>query len=832
MSIFRVTEIFYERISCFFISRSTTENTCNGSAEIPATIKPGIFTKPVGFHSVTVKNRVPVNHRVILLLITLMMVSGIMVQCARAADPPVADFTPDCGGVSDSGGIRVAFFDNSTGVVDTYAWDFGDGTHSTEENPNKIYAAEGNYTVTLTVWNTTSGYWDTITRAFATTCPVPLVVDFYAVPQSGVLPLNVRFNDATSAGDPANNTYLWKFGDGSTSGEINPLHTYSTSGTYTVNLTVTELSGNKATISKPYYIHIAETVNATDFSGTPRCGLSPLPVQFIDGSILAHDQWEWNFGDGGASNVSDPQYIYNGEGDWNVSLYISNTSGGPQSLISTTGFIRVIPAGVASYSAAGTIDNTTLNVQFNDTSTGFTSPVTYLWDFGDGTTSPEQNPSHTYANSSASYPVTFTVTGYCGQTGTITQTITVSAGSVVLIPPSVPGAPVADFTGTPTSGAAPLDVTFTDVSTNSPTTWSWTFGDGNSSTVRNPVYTYASNGTYTVSLTATNPRGSSTKTRTEYITVSAFQKAPLQGPVDFTGTPTYGSVPLTVQFTAFSTGFKEPESYLWDFGDGGTSTVRNASHTYTTTGYHTVSLTVTGNDSYAETMVKTGYINTEIPTIELVLAMDESVVSNLTVQPTQTLPMAQSASMTKSSVYTQSLPMARSESLGIVQNDDQSIPQDISAQNGMSAGNTDPNLNPLKPAQVTNWVLHYGPNPKDSAFQMKVESNNPWIVNVYDAMNNLKPPGTEGRMALYRSSAYVPNGKPLNSALQVQSESGPKVDLSGSGSPQTIQSGNHDDNNHWFNINLYQEIDDLDSPLPTGDSYHIVITFVAVPEAF
>ena len=112
MSIFRVTEIFYERISCFFISHSTTENTCNGSADEPATIKPGIFTKPVGFHSVTVKNRVPGNHRVILLLITLMMVSGIMVQCARAADPPVADFTPACGGVSDSGGILVAFFDN------------------------------------------------------------------------------------------------------------------------------------------------------------------------------------------------------------------------------------------------------------------------------------------------------------------------------------------------------------------------------------------------------------------------------------------------------------------------------------------------------------------------------------------------------------------------------------------------------------------------------------------------------------------------------------------------------------------------------------------------
>jgi len=823
MSIFRATEVLYERISRFFPSRSITEITCNGSTDVPATIKPGIFTKPVGFHSVPVKNRVPGYHRVILLLITLMMVSGIMVQCVCAADPPVADFTPDCGGVSDSGGILVAFFDNSTGFVDTYAWNFGDGTHSTEENPAKIYAAEGNYTITHTVRNTTSGYWDTITRAFATTCPVPLVVDFSAVPQSGVLPLVVQFNDATSAGDPANNTYLWKFGDGGTSGEINPNHTYTTSGTFTVNLTVTELSGNKATISKPYYIHIAETVNATDFSGTPRCGLSPLPVQFIDESILAHNQWEWNFGDGGTANLSDPLYTYNGEGDWNVSLYISNTSGGPQSLISTTGFIRVIPAGVASFSAAGTIDNTTLSVQFNDTSTGFTSPVTYLLDFGDGTTSAEQNPSHTYADASLSYPATFTVTGYCGQTGTITQTITVSAGSVVLIPPSAPGAPVADFTGTPTSGAAPLDVTFTDVSTNSPTTWSWTFGDGNSSTVRNPVYTYASNGTYTVSLTATNPRGSSTKTRTEYITVSGFQKAPLQGPVDFTGTPTYGSVPLTVQFTAFTTGFKEPESYLWDFGDGGTSTVRNASHTYTTTGYHTVSLTVTGSDGYAETMVKTGYINTELPMIELILGqepVDASLPSNESALPTQTF-QAQSLPMAKSGLQAQSLPMMQSSVPDIPGYQDQSIPQDVSPQNVLSADNVI-----RKNIEITNWTLKSGNNPLPDAFWMQVTSTHAWKVDVYDALNSDKPQPA-GHMAEYRTSGYVAGGKSLDDHLHLKSSGNPdEISLSAAHDPIQESPGGAPGQNKFY-ITLRQFIGTSDTPLPTGESYHIVITFEA-----
>ena len=136
----------------------------------------------------------------------------------------------------------------------------------------------------------------------------------------------------------------------------------------------------------------------------------------------------------------------------------------------------------------------------------------------------------------------------------------------------------------PLSGAAPMDVTFADLSTNSPTSWSWSFGDGNYSTVRNPVHTYTNPGNYTVSLTASNSIGSSSKTRTEYINVSGYLLAPPQGPVDFTGTPTSGIAPLTVQFTAFSNGFIGPETYLWDFGDGLTSTVRNASHTYTAIG--------------------------------------------------------------------------------------------------------------------------------------------------------------------------------------------------------------------------------------------------------
>ena len=162
--------------------------------------------------------------------------------------------------------------------------------------------------------------------------------------------------------------------------------------------------------------------------------------------------------------------------------------------------------------------------------------------------------------------------------------------------------PVANFSGTPTSGNAPLNVSFTDSSTNSPTSWSWTFGDGGSSTAQNPSHTYSAAGTYSVSLTATNSGGSSSPyTQSNYITVN------LPAPVaNFSGTPTSGAASLNVTFTDSST--NSPTSWSWTFGDGGSSTAQNPSHTYTTAGNYTVSLTATNSTGSSSPCTKTAYI--------------------------------------------------------------------------------------------------------------------------------------------------------------------------------------------------------------------------------
>jgi len=167
---------------------------------------------------------------------------------------------------------------------------------------------------------------------------------------------------------------------------------------------------------------------------------------------------------------------------------------------------------------------------------------------------------------------------------------------------SIETPPTAEFSGSPTSGDAPLTVQFTDASSGSPTSWSWDFGDGvGTSTAQNPSYTYDAAGTYTVTLTATNAYGSDAVTKTDYITVTA--PVPV---ADFAGDPTSGNAPLTVQFTDTST--NSPTSWSWDFGDGvGSSTAQNPAYTYDAAGTYTVSLTVT-NAHGSDTETKLDYI--------------------------------------------------------------------------------------------------------------------------------------------------------------------------------------------------------------------------------
>jgi PKD repeat protein len=175
----------------------------------------------------------------------------------------------------------------------------------------------------------------------------------------------------------------------------------------------------------------------------------------------------------------------------------------------------------------------------------------------------------------------------------------------------VPVAPTAQFSADVRSGYAPLTVHFTNQSTGTaPLTYAWDFGDGESaSELASPAFTYETPGTFTVTLTATNVAGSDAEVKNGYITVIEVPTPPT---ASFTSNRRSGSVPLTVRFTDTSTG-STPMTYAWNFGDGGTSSDQNPTHTYTAIGSYTVTLRAT-NSLGSDTATTARYITvTEAP---------------------------------------------------------------------------------------------------------------------------------------------------------------------------------------------------------------------------
>jgi PKD repeat protein len=255
------------------------------------------------------------------------------------------------------------------------------------------------------------------------------------------------------------------------------------------------------------------------------------------------------------------------------------------------------PAPVASFTASPTSGTAPLTVTFTDASTGIIS--NWFWSFGDGSTTNITTNSVVHTYGAGVYTVTEVVSG-SGGSGTNTQPNYITA---------VTPAPVASFTGSPTSGTAPLTVMFTDTSTGIITNWFWSFGDGGQTnvTTNSVLYTYAAAGTYTVTEIVTGPGGSGTNTQPNYITV--VTPAPV---ASFTGSPTSGTAPLTVMFTDTSTGIIS--NRYWSFGDGGQTNVTTNSvlYTYAAAGTYTVTEIVSGSGG-SSTNTQSGYITVLTP---------------------------------------------------------------------------------------------------------------------------------------------------------------------------------------------------------------------------
>ena len=459
------------------------------------------------------------------------------------------------------------------------------------------------------------------------------VAAFISNVSDGSVPLNVKFIDS-STNSPT--SWAWSFGDGGTSTERSPVHTYATAGTYTVTLTASNGAGVD-TVTRSGYITVstAAIIPVALFHSNATSGTIPLSVQFLDSSTNSPTSWAWSFGDGGTSTEQSPVHTYTTAGTFTVTLTATNTGG--SNTVTKAGEIvvgSVSARPVASFISTVESGNAPLVVQFVDSSTN--TPTSWVWSFGDGNTSAAQNPSHTYVIE-GTYTVTLTATNSGGsdtetKAGYITVTFT---------------KPAANFTANVTSGTAPLAVQFNDTSENSPTIWSWKFGDGGKSAEQNPVHVFKDPGTYAVSLTAENSAGKDTVKKTDYISVTA-----VSGPVaSFTASTTSGKAPLTVRFN--DTSSNNPTSWLWSFGDSGTSTEKNPTHTFTDMGTYTVSLTAAneaGNSFKTVTITADGTAATTVRTT--IPVVDETpVVTTAAVTAAQTTAPAASGSSSSSFTY-------------------------------------------------------------------------------------------------------------------------------------------------------------------------------------
>ncbi|MFY9800126.1 MAG: PKD domain-containing protein, partial [Methanoregula sp.] len=299
----------------------------------------------------------------------------------------------------------------------------------TEQNPDHTYTNSRwpqTYTVMLTVSNTRGSDRITKTRYITVMpAPVPPVAEFTSDKRVGFAPLTVKFIDQSSGTAPL--SYAWDFdNDGIVDSTLKyPANTYSSPGTYTVNLTVTGPGGTDAEVKTGYIIVNAAPVKPTAiFTSDTQSGASPLTVQFTDQSTGRPSSWYWNFGDGSISTKQNPVHTYTTTRwpqTYTVTLTVTNANGSDRTV--KTRYITVTPppGPEAGFIASSTTGRSPLTVQFTDQSTG--SPRSWYWNFGDGTTSTKQNPVHTYRSlrNSQYYTVTLTVSNERG-TDRLTRT--------------------------------------------------------------------------------------------------------------------------------------------------------------------------------------------------------------------------------------------------------------------------------------------------------------------------------------------------------------------------------------------------------------------------
>jgi len=498
---------------------------------------------------------------------------------------PIAQFsaTP----VTGCSPLVVQFNDQSTGNPASWQWDLGNGTQSSQRNPATTYILPGTYSVTLTVTNTSGSHTVTKTQ-FIKVFDRP-TVSFTVSESSGCIPFTAGFTDQSTSSFGSINSWQWDFDDGSTSSERNPRHLYQLPGTYNITLTVTNEGGCSGSLSKLSYVRAFDSVRTLfSFSQPSRCK-PPETIRFINNSTGPGTlSYRWDFGDGGSSTTPSPSYTYQAAGNYTVSL-IATSSVGCRDTLTLPGSLQIRQVQPMIAGPDTVCAGKRINLQ-NATQP---APLSTIWKYDDGLSTFGNNTARSW-NVPGVYRLSM-ISNYSTCSDTLRQNITVL------------GNPSVQFRASDSASCRPpLSVIFSEQSDNG-NQWFWSFGDGYTSTEENPAHTYTEEGDYAVSLQVINAGGCTT-------TLHKNQFIKIRKPVvQFDKADGGGCIPYTFQPLPQVNAVDSVTGYLWDFGNGSTSTDPLPSTLYADSGTYTVKLFVTTSDGCIDSSVVPAAVRTGTP---------------------------------------------------------------------------------------------------------------------------------------------------------------------------------------------------------------------------
>lgn len=442
-----------------------------------------------------------------------------------------------------------------------YNWNFGDGTSGNANAPKKVYASVGTYDIKL-IGTSNLGCKDSLLKS-VTVATVPIALFSYKYKCEGD---SVLFTDETfySCVSTSGLSIYWNFGDGSTSSVQNARHHYVSPGSYNVKFKISLPGGYSDSITRVVDFNMR---SKPDFSTSNQC--FPTPITLTNNSSN-FSTLNWAFGDGSSDTItgSSLKKTYTTPGNYSIKLISTSAVGCKDSIIKT---VSIFNKADANFSVSNfCLGKTTKFIN------AVNGTVFYVWNFGDGDTSSKNNPDHTYSTT-GNYNITLKVLSINGCKDSSSKTISIYPN------------PKTSFT---TSNVCKGFVTkFTNTSTGA-VSFKWNFGNGDSSIIGTPSYTYPKAGSYKVLLTAVTNHGCSqsyTDSHTVYeLPVAAFSADNV-------------CIGKTMIFNNSSSGNILNK---WNFGDGTNSTSGQPTKIFSAPGNYKVKLHVTNNFGCKDSLTK------------------------------------------------------------------------------------------------------------------------------------------------------------------------------------------------------------------------------------